>query len=539
MSTVKERLNAFLRQVEGRLIVSCQASPGDAFYGEGLMARFAQAAVMGGASGIRAHSAEDIRSIREAVDVPVIGIFKQLWEDGRILITPTFESARSLADAGSAMIALDCTARGQRYGALDRLKQIREQLQVPVMADIATLEEAIAAEQAGADVVASTMRGYTDETAFVDRFQPEFITALRKAVPVPVLAEGRIATPREAQSALEAGAAAVIVGSAITRPHLVTEDFVRAVRAAKRTRAAQTVVGIDLGGTNTKYGLVSSQGELLWHGVVATPAHAGRDGLLAHLRRVAQTAVAEARAKTLEPAAVGVATAGWVNSETGVVAYATENLPGWTGTRIAEEVSAAVQLPVGVENDANALAVAEKHYGAARGAQHFVCLTLGTGVGGGCYVRGELLRGKHYFANALGHITVEAGGEPCSCGRRGCLEMYANSAALLRFAGGPFSTAEEVIQSAKGGDAAARQAVEKLAHYLALGTASIIHVLDPEMIVLSGGLATDNPILIEALQRELATETNAWAQRGLRVVASELGYFGGVYGAAAVAAQKV
>src|SRR5690242_5250196 len=187
------------------------------------MARFAEAAVRGGAAGIRANSAGDVAAVRRLVDVPVIGIQKRRQADGKVVITPSFEDARDLAKAGAAIVAVECTARAQRSGALELVRRIRSELGVPVMADIATVEEAIAAEEAGAELVASTMRGYTEETEHVRVFEPDFIAALVARVQIPVLAEGRVDTPQQAAEALRAGAHAVIVGTAITRPEVITK----------------------------------------------------------------------------------------------------------------------------------------------------------------------------------------------------------------------------------------------------------------------------------------------------------------------------
>src|SRR5581483_1687076 len=135
----------------GRLIVSCQAPDADVFRDSESMARFARAAAAGGAGGIRANSPEDVRAIRQAVAIPVIGLQKRLQPDGKPLITPSFEDAKALVEAGAAIVAVDCTIRGQRTGALERLRRIRKELSVPVLADIATIEEAVAAQVAGAD----------------------------------------------------------------------------------------------------------------------------------------------------------------------------------------------------------------------------------------------------------------------------------------------------------------------------------------------------------------------------------------------------
>ncbi len=217
-----------------RLIVSCQAREGEPFRDPASMAKFVVSAVAGGAAAIRARGVEDVRAIRAAVDVPILGISKHVQSDGKVLITPAFEDARELVEAGAAMIALDVTCRGQRYGALDRVRRIRRELNVPVMADIATLEEALAAADAGADFVLTTMRGYTDDTAGIHDFDLGFVEELARRSPVPVIAEGKIDTPEQCRAALEAGAYAVVVGSAITRPVTIARRFADAAASATR-----------------------------------------------------------------------------------------------------------------------------------------------------------------------------------------------------------------------------------------------------------------------------------------------------------------
>jgi glucokinase len=502
------------------------------------MARFAASAVQGGTRGIRANGPEDIQAIRRAVGIPIIGIWKVQQDDGEILITPSFEAAQKVVEAGAGLVALDCTGRGQRYGALARLRRIREELRVPVLADIATVEEAVQAAQAGADAVLSTLRGYTPETRQVRAFEPSFIAQLVQAVNVPVLAEGRIQTPAQVRAALEAGAYAVIVGAAITRPEEITRRFVAAAHAWQHANDPHRVfVGMDMGGTRTKFGLVSNCGELLYQSSTPTPWNDGRNALLEHLRQTAAACLHEAGDRRLTPQAIGLATAGWVDPASGQVVYATENLPGWTGANPGAYLRQAFGLPVAVENDANALAVGEKRFGAARAESDFVCITLGTGVGGGCYVGGRLNRGRHFFANAIGHIPIEPAGLACTCGLNGCLEAYTNARALLRYAAkGHFNSAEEVIAAANAGDATARGAVLALAQYLAIGCASIVQLLDPDLLILAGGLAQSNPLLFNALEQNLAGKSTVWRQRNLRIAASSLGYEAGVLGAAAVAA---
>lgn len=486
--------------VRGKLIVSCQASPGDAFYGEGMMARFARAALSAGAAGLRIHGAPDIQTIRPGTGVPILGIHKEEISDGRILITPTFERAAGLVAAGADAVAVDCTARGQRYGALARVRQIRSELGVPVMADIATLEEAAAAIDAGALFVLPTMRGYTEDTRVdpgaAQGFDLRFLRDL--CARFPVIAEGRVGTPEEARQALDAGAFAVVVGSAITRPQEITRNFVRAIRRPGFTGA------IDLGGTNTKWGVVDPGGTLVASGSHPTPVRQGRERLLSFLASVTRECSAAAAAP-LE--AFGVAAAGWVCRESGSILYATGNIPEWTGAPLRQVVADATGLDVIVENDAVSAAAAEWVFGAAKHCRNFLCVTLGTGIGGGAVVEGRLLRGAHGLANMFGHIRIRPDDRECTCGLTGCLEAYAGSIG-------------------RGPD---------LASKLAEGLATAVHLFDPECIVLSGGVIAGNPQLAGEVERSLAPRILAGACRRLHVRNSPFPAMAGVLGAAALA----
>jgi glucokinase-like ROK family protein len=408
-----------------------------------------------------------------------------------------------------------------------------------VLADVAEIAEATAAVQAGADFVLSTLRGYTEETNHVQDFDPDFIGDLVRATSVPVIGEGRMASPEQARQAVAAGALAVVVGTAITRPSDIARSFSAAIESEylRRNRVSEAI-GIDLGGTQTKYGIVRSDGAVLFKSAIETPAKSGVQALLDNLKRVAGIATSHAKDGGYKPVAIGVATAGWVDARTGRVVYATDNLPGWTGTPIGEELSAVSGLPVAVENDANALAVGEKHFGAARSFTDFVALTLGTGLGGGCYVGGTLNRGPHYIANQIGHVPFEFNGLPCSCGMRGCLETYVNAAALIRYASGSFRSAAQVIAAANAGEKQAVEAIRVLGRHLARGSATLIALLDPQALILGGGLTENNPLLISVLHEELPQLLRPWENRGLQILPSELGYHGGVLGAAALAFEN-
>ncbi len=225
-------LSTFLKRVRGGLIVSCQALEDEPLHGSAIMARMALAAQQGGAVGIRANGPDDIRAIRHAVPLPIIGLYK----DGRegVYITPTFAHARAVAQAGADVIAIDATARPRPGGETlaDLIHRIHSELNRPIMADVSTLEEAQAAADCGADLVGPTLAGYTPYSPPAD--DPiSLLRAIVQAPPVPVIAEGRIHTPEQARAALAAGALAVVVGSAITRPQWITARFAEAVASAR------------------------------------------------------------------------------------------------------------------------------------------------------------------------------------------------------------------------------------------------------------------------------------------------------------------
>lgn len=214
------------------LIVSCQALDDEPLHGAEIMARMALAAERGGAVGIRANTPADIRAIRAAVRLPIIGIYKRVYEGSDVYITPTFAEAQAVAQAGADMVALDATARPRPKGETlaELVGRIHGELGVPVMADCATVEEAVRAAELGCDVVASTLAGYTSYTRMTEGPDFELLAEMLRRSPVPVFAEGRFHTPEQAARALEMGCYAVVVGGAITRPHEITARFAAAIR---------------------------------------------------------------------------------------------------------------------------------------------------------------------------------------------------------------------------------------------------------------------------------------------------------------------
>ena len=223
------KAEAFLAAVKGKLIVSCQALEDEPLHGARIMAKMAIAAKIGGAVAIRANSPADIRAIKQAVDLPVIGLYKQ--GASGVFITPTFEAAAEIAAAGADVIALDCTARPRPDGTPlpDLLARIHDELRRPTFADVSTLAEAQAAAQAGVAMAAPTLSGYTENSPAQDGPDFDLLARMCQTLPIPVIAEGRIHKPEQARRALDLGAWSIVVGSAITRPRTITARFVRTI----------------------------------------------------------------------------------------------------------------------------------------------------------------------------------------------------------------------------------------------------------------------------------------------------------------------
>lgn len=230
---------ALFDQINGGLIVSCQALEHEPLYTKegGVMPLMAKAAAQSGAVGIRANTVRDITQIKAVVDLPVIGIIKKDYPGTPMYITVTMAEVDALVECGVDILAVQGTSALRPDGstAADFIRQIKAKYpQQLIMADIATLEEAMACAEAGADFVGTTMRGYTPETKGIDDIDFAFITELTQKCPAKVIAEGHIHSPEQAVQALQAGAFALVVGGAITRPAEITARFTGAIRAMEQ-----------------------------------------------------------------------------------------------------------------------------------------------------------------------------------------------------------------------------------------------------------------------------------------------------------------
>lgn len=225
--------NNVFNKIKGGLIVSCQALPGEPLFGSHIMAKMAYAAKLGGASGIRANSCEDIKAIRQTVDLPIIGIIKEVYPDSDVYITPTMREISALAGCGVDIIAIDATDRIRPFGeTLSGLfeKVKKEFPNMIFMADCSNYEEAKFAEEIGFDCVGTTLCGYTEYTKHISIPDMNLIKRIATNLKVPVIAEGGIWTVEQLQAVYEAGAFSAVIGTAITRPMEITRYFVSSIK---------------------------------------------------------------------------------------------------------------------------------------------------------------------------------------------------------------------------------------------------------------------------------------------------------------------
>ena len=223
-------MNRILKKMQGGLIVSCQAEEGTPFLGKmGLMAK---AAEMSGAICIRSNGPKDIRQIKKAVKLPVIGINKKRMKGYEVFITPDFASAKAVVDAGAEIVALETTLRTRKEPIEEVIEKVRKYSpKTLLMADISTYKEGIFAHSLGFDLIGTTLSGYTSYSRQASTPDFGLLRKLSKKIDTPLIAEGKIWTPAEAKKALDSGAFAVVVGTAITRPHLIVEKFAKALKA--------------------------------------------------------------------------------------------------------------------------------------------------------------------------------------------------------------------------------------------------------------------------------------------------------------------
>jgi glucokinase len=311
------------------------------------------------------------------------------------------------------------------------------------------------------------------------------------------------------------------------------------------------VVGIDIGGTKIAAGLVDEDAAV--HFRCESKGHAGRppDVVIESADRVFHKVLAGANLEASSLAGVGVGFAGHTDAMRGLI-LTSSNLPAWDRVPLREILSKRFGVPVVLDNDCNAAALAEHRYGAGRGTQHMVYVVFSTGTGAGIIVNGELYRGHIGAAGELGHTVIDVDGRRCSCGKRGCLMSWACGMALTELAGervrdgddtlicemadGDLGSinGEMVAEAARRGDRVACELIQLTGRYLGVGLSTIVQVLNPELIVVGGGLTQMGAMLMDPCLQSLRENVHPVLADSTRVSPSHFGVDAGLVGAAAL-----
>ncbi len=310
-------------------------------------------------------------------------------------------------------------------------------------------------------------------------------------------------------------------------------------------------IGIDLGGTSMKLGVVSELGKVIKETEKPTIKEEGADGVIRRMVLHARSLAKEASISWKEIQGIGVGLPGFLDIPGGVVKYMT-NL-GWTDIPIRDQLESAWKVPVKIDNDANVAALGEVWSGVGTGEQNAVCITLGTGVGGGIIAEGKLLHGAKGFAGEIGHIQIDSAGSLCNCGQTGCLETISSATGMVRLVHHAVSAGEEtslasfvndgslttrhIFAEANRGDPVAKKTIDRAVHALAQAMAILSVVVNPSLFIIGGGVSRAGEALLYPLRKKYQCLTQKNARQDVRIVLAQLGNRAGFIGAAGLLAR--
>ena len=314
----------------------------------------------------------------------------------------------------------------------------------------------------------------------------------------------------------------------------------------------QVVAGIDIGGTSLVGGIIGPDADCRFKLKMPTGAGSGSEVVFDNIKRVAEQLLEWCRTREIRIGKLGISTAGQVDPAAGRILYATDTFPGWTGFPLKERLETDLRLEVFVENDAFAAGWGEKCFGLAQEVSDFIMITLGTGIGGALFARGRLLTGSHNLAGLIGHMTIDPLGKPCNCGGRGCLEQYSSGTAIAGRAleltrlsqYSAFKekieelhsfSARDVFDLAGSGDPMAQEIVAEAAIYLGAGIGGLITLLNPELVVLSGGVSRSGNFFLRQVTEAAKNHSTPASFGKARINISEFVDDCGLIGAGAVA----
>ncbi len=305
-------------------------------------------------------------------------------------------------------------------------------------------------------------------------------------------------------------------------------------------------IGIDVGGTNVKIALVSDDGKIIYSNSIPTRAEMGYEYTINSMKEAIKDLLKETKLQASDIEGMGFGFPGQIDCQNGIVRLA-PNIPGWVNVPIAKIMEEEFSIPTRVDNDVRTAALGELNYGAGVGCQNLVCITVGTGIGSGLVINGKLVRGASNAAGELGHIKLNMEGGPlCGCGDRGCLEAYASGPSIVAMAedyirGGkstkyrelanPEITPYIVAVAAKEGDPVAKQIFRIMGEYIGIGLTSVINLLNPEKVIIGGGVAAAGDILFDPIKETIAKRAMTIQKEAVEIVPAQLGNTAGVIGA--------
>jgi glucokinase len=306
----------------------------------------------------------------------------------------------------------------------------------------------------------------------------------------------------------------------------------------------EAAVGVDIGGTKIHFAVVDNNGQILCQDIVPTKGGRGAQAVM----ETVLTGIAnmiDIHGRLEEPphiTGIGIGSAGQIHYATGNVAHALDGIPDWIGTPIKRTVEERFPYPVYVDNDVNVIGIAEKRFGTGRTLDHFICLALGTGVGGAIFHSGRLLRGAYGGAGELGHVSVDFNGPRCSCGNFGCLELYASGTGIARIAreqsamhgvSDPGIDSKDVMAAWHAGESWAEEVMQVAIRALSIGISGIIHTFNPQAVIVGGGVASNGDRLLKEVSERVRQTTASAMWNEVKLLPASMGASSGVVGAAA------
>lgn len=308
-------------------------------------------------------------------------------------------------------------------------------------------------------------------------------------------------------------------------------------------------IGIDVGGTNVKIALVDKSGKIIYSNSVPTYAKMGYEYTVNNIKQAIKDLMKETNTTSKDIDGIGFDFPGQVDYKTGVVKLA-PNIPGWVNVPIAQMIEEEFHIPTRIDNDVRCAALGEMKFGAGQGCENFVCITVGTGIGSGLVVNGQLVRGASNAAGEIGHIKLQMkDGLICGCGDTGCLEAYASGPSIVAMAqdyikGGKSTKFREmaaaeggeitpymVAKAAEAGDPVAKRIFEIVGEYIGIGLTSVINLLNPEKVIIGGGVAEAGDLLLDPIRKTIKERAMVVAGSAVEIVPAQLGNSAGVIGA--------